>query len=185
MAAGRGSGTTAIPLCWDGTKKVNAMACEHIQIPGGSMAIVCGLRRGKRQRCQFCGAPGTTLCDWKCDKPTKIPHIQLAEGDTIVTVQHKYRLKVLGLQRFAVDTAPAGRPPHPVEVTMYGLVFPDGRCWLYYQWSTGKVRGDGARGTVWVLRPGTCDAPCCELHSRSVGEDVDYCMEHWQAWESA
>lgn len=50
------------------------MACEHISMPGGGYAIVCGTR--SRQRCA-CGAPATRLCDWKvpgrrsgtCDKP--------------------------------------------------------------------------------------------------------------------
>lgn len=50
------------------------MACEHVSLPGGGSAILCG--RTKRQRCA-CGAPATRLCDWKvpgkrsgtCDKP--------------------------------------------------------------------------------------------------------------------
>lgn len=50
------------------------MACEHVSLPGGGTAIVCG--RSKRQRCA-CGASATRLCDWKvagtrsgtCDTP--------------------------------------------------------------------------------------------------------------------
>lgn len=162
------------------------MNCQHVQLPNGSSAIVCGLPRPKRQRCQFCGSPATKLCDWKCDMPVKIPHYLLCAEDTLVTVQHKYRLKVQGLQRFEVDTAsPGKKSPHPVAITIYGLVFPEGQCWIYYHWSGGKIDGYGARGHVTVLRPGTCDAPCCEQHHRSVGDDTDYCMNHWKAWETA
>jgi hypothetical protein len=38
------------------------MACEHVSLPGGGAAIVCGPRR--RQRCA-CGRPASLLCDWK------------------------------------------------------------------------------------------------------------------------
>jgi hypothetical protein len=38
------------------------MACEHVTMPGGGTAIVCGAR--PRKRCA-CGRPATLLCDWK------------------------------------------------------------------------------------------------------------------------
>lgn len=49
------------------------MACEHVSLPGGGSAIICGL---KRQRCS-CGRRATLACDWKvptrksgtCDAP--------------------------------------------------------------------------------------------------------------------
>lgn len=48
------------------------MACEHVTLPGGQRAIVCGARRGKR--CKVCGRTATLACDWKieggtCDAP--------------------------------------------------------------------------------------------------------------------
>lgn len=50
------------------------MACQRIQLPDGTSAIVCGTRRAARCAC---GRPGTLLCDWKvkgrrsgtCDAP--------------------------------------------------------------------------------------------------------------------
>lgn len=50
------------------------MACEHVQLPDGGSAIVCG--RGRKPKCA-CGAPSTLACDWKvpsrqsgtCDAP--------------------------------------------------------------------------------------------------------------------
>lgn len=38
------------------------MKCEHVPMPTGGFAIVCG-RTVRRQRCQ-CGAPATLFCDW-------------------------------------------------------------------------------------------------------------------------
>ena len=38
------------------------MTCEHVPVPGGGFAIVCG-RFPRRQRCN-CGAPATLFCDW-------------------------------------------------------------------------------------------------------------------------
>lgn len=42
------------------------MTCHHVQMPGGTVAIVCDGRRPKRCRC---GNKATLLCDWKV--PTK------------------------------------------------------------------------------------------------------------------
>lgn len=49
------------------------MPCQHVALPGGGAAIVCG---GARQRCA-CGRPATLFCDWRiagkkngtCDRP--------------------------------------------------------------------------------------------------------------------
>lgn len=51
------------------------MTCEHVSLPGGGTAIVCGPRR-RRSKCA-CGRPADQLCDWKvpgkksgtCDAP--------------------------------------------------------------------------------------------------------------------
>lgn len=52
------------------------MACEHVSLPGGGSAIVCG-RRSRKAKCCSCGKPAGLLCDWKvkekrsgtCDEP--------------------------------------------------------------------------------------------------------------------
>lgn len=49
--------------------------CEHIKLPGGVTAIVCGVRHNTKF-CA-CGRPADMLCDWKvsgkrsgtCDRP--------------------------------------------------------------------------------------------------------------------
>lgn len=40
------------------------MACEHVSLPGGGHAIVCGTRSTRKERCA-CGRVATLLCDWK------------------------------------------------------------------------------------------------------------------------
>lgn len=52
------------------------MTCEHVTLPDGTAAIVCGPRRRKAKCCK-CGKPAGLLCDWKvktkrsgtCDEP--------------------------------------------------------------------------------------------------------------------
>lgn len=41
------------------------MACHHIRMPYGPMAIICGGRRGRRnpERCFYCGGEATLQCD--------------------------------------------------------------------------------------------------------------------------
>lgn len=39
------------------------------------------------------------------------------------------------------------------------------------------------KAAMTVFRPGTCDAPACDAHSREVGDDRHYCQSHWRAWE--
>jgi hypothetical protein len=38
--------------------------CEHIKMPNGDVAIICGLRSTRRY-CSKCGRPAALLCDWK------------------------------------------------------------------------------------------------------------------------
>lgn len=44
------------------------MACEHVTLPDGTRAIVCGPRRPRR-KCT-CGRAATLLCDWKTGDST-------------------------------------------------------------------------------------------------------------------
>ncbi len=58
------------------------MACEHVKLTDGTMAIICGVRV-KRQFCS-CGRIADLLCDWKvkakksgtCDRPICRQHAQ-------------------------------------------------------------------------------------------------------------
>ena len=137
------------------------MMCERVKLPHGSVAIVCG----GSHSCAFCGGPADKLCDFKIEKATDIPHGRLRIGDVIETRQHKHHLPVRVVARFQ-DAI--------YKTTMYGLQFPDGRCWIYYLTGNDQAR---------VLKPGTCDKPCCEKCSRQPGEDLDYCMDHWRVGE--
>lgn len=49
------------------------MACEHVTLPGGGTAIICGSKR-HFQKCR-CGNRATLLCDWKipgADEPSLV-----------------------------------------------------------------------------------------------------------------
>jgi len=37
--------------------------CERVTMPGGTLAIVCGVRRPRRRRCTHC----TDAADYECD----------------------------------------------------------------------------------------------------------------------
>jgi hypothetical protein len=51
------------------------MTCEHVRLPDGTGAIICGTRR--RPKCVQCGGRADLECDWKvprrksgtCDAP--------------------------------------------------------------------------------------------------------------------
>lgn len=45
------------------------MTCEHLPLPGGGSAIVCG-KFGPRDKCP-CGRTATRLCDWKVETVRK------------------------------------------------------------------------------------------------------------------
>lgn len=65
------------------------MPCQHVRLPDGSAAIVCG-PRPRIKRCA-CGRPADKLCDWKvktkksgtCDKPicSKCSHVPAPDKD--------------------------------------------------------------------------------------------------------
>lgn len=96
------------------------MPCDHVDLPGGGHAIICG-RRAPVKRCVHCGRPSSRLCDYPltgakagktCDRPicagctTHIPpdtdycrtHAELIEreGKTLAEVQAEMPRPVFG-----------------------------------------------------------------------------------------
>jgi hypothetical protein len=143
------------------------MACERVQIPGGPVAIVCGLRRKKAAACKFCGQPSSKLCDWKCERFELVPYRDVKVGDTV---------------RRAVDS----NRPNATVMSIEGS--PDSATLrftieIHSRPPRLKTFDVGIGSRCRVLRPGTCDNPICELHSRNVDEYVDYCMDHWHSWK--
>lgn len=62
--------------------------CEHVKLPGGDSAIICGARGAAPRHCA-CGREAVALCDWKmpakesgtCDRPICAVHTkQVARG---------------------------------------------------------------------------------------------------------
>lgn len=70
------------------------MACEHIKLPDGSTAIICGTR-SRKQFCA-CGRECEFLCDWKvpdkktgtCDRPMCGHHATQVGPEKHLCAQH-------------------------------------------------------------------------------------------------
>ncbi len=119
------------------------------------------------QPCAFCPTLSPLLCDWPiCDKQVEVRADEVLHGDRVwISRSRTARLgiaEVLGI--FGVGAV---------------LVFKLRTNRGSYEW----VRHPTAMVTL--LRPGTCDAPMCDLHTREVGDDLHYCQTHWRAWEDA
>lgn len=50
--------------------------CERIQMPGGGVAIICGVRRRRRPACVHCGQPSA----FECDGPPRTPRHQTCDN---------------------------------------------------------------------------------------------------------
>jgi hypothetical protein len=69
--------------------------CEHINLPGGGHAILCGTRR--KPRYCACGRECQFLCDWKvagkksgtCDKPICAQHAKQVAPDKHLCPEHQ------------------------------------------------------------------------------------------------
>ncbi|HEX4311913.1 MAG TPA: hypothetical protein VHZ25_17920 [Acidobacteriaceae bacterium] len=128
------------------------MSCEVIQ-SGFGPAFVCGTSK-RPKPCHFCGSPSLFLCDFKGEHPTITPIADLRVGDR--RAYDNWRIVY-----------------HAVEgETVYFAVEKNGGAVTQ---SKGPIHG-----VLTVLRPGTCDEPCCYNCAREVDEDVHYCRgSHW------
>ena len=71
------------------------MSCEHIQLPNGGVAIICGMR-GRRKFCA-CGRACAFECDWKvrekksgtCDAPICAQHAKQVGPDKHLCPLHQ------------------------------------------------------------------------------------------------
>lgn len=150
------------------------MNCSTIVVPspnGPIRAIVCGTRP-KPKRCAFCGDASEALCDWPAARWSPVPVETLKVGDVWITQTAQKRGIVVGIVDLREHPdSPAG------EAFQFWIQIPGHQDPYPYR----RVRGDQAVTEVW----GTCDKPVCFRHRREVGEDRDYCLEHWNAWEGA
>ena len=71
------------------------MACEHIKLPDGTVAIICGARSSKKY-CS-CGRPADLLCYWKvkerksgtCDRGVCRQHALQVGPDKHLCQEHR------------------------------------------------------------------------------------------------
>lgn len=155
-----------------------AMACRVFSDPAvfdGATIIACGPEL--RRKCKFCDCRhANALCDWPVIKPVHFePYDAIGEGD-ILAQPGGWRARIQELQPRAgcldvravvLDLGKRAGIPRRVKPP-FRTAFP------ISPHNFQKFR---------VMRPGTCDNPCCARHRRHVGPDRDYCMDHWRAWE--
>ena len=139
------------------------MGCATFEVEGVRVrGFVCG--RGinpKRKKCKFCGGHSEVLCDWPTECLKKVLPVDLKAGDRIVPFSDGRDIRQIV----------------SIERTRNG----DGFV-IVWEWR-GEAQPPYVMSSVRPIKkavPGTCDNPCCFRHHRSVGEDVDYCQEHWQ-----
>jgi hypothetical protein len=128
----------------------------------GATAIICGTPAPKQ--CAFCTARSTKLCDWPVERQKQVPAKSLKADDRIFPFSSGREARTL----ISVE-----RRDEWVVVT-----------WIWNGIEAQPLR-IGVEGNARLAVKGTCDQPCCDAHHRSVGEDVDYCMEHWKVEEIA
>ena len=138
-----------------------------------------------RHACQFCSSrSGLVPCAWPVTKSQYVAESSLVVGDILHAAWAGFRSPVLAVSRFR-STRFARGEPYGLEhdITMVGL-------------QRGGASAKELAAPVHVLayvagpcqviveRPAPCDALCCDLHRRDVGDAVAYCMAHWRAWET-
>ena len=116
--------------------------------------------------CTFCTEPAATECRWPVIQPVKIRVADLVAGDALYPLGawSESLPGPFGVTSILRDEG------GPVLVT----VDYEGHTWQYRY---------PAAGTVYVLGTGPCGKPCCDHHTRQIEEGLDYCVEHWRAWE--
>lgn len=88
------------------------MACEHIKLPNGDTAIICGMR-ARKQFCA-CGRECEFLCDWKvpgkksgtCDKPICGTHALQVAPEKHLCPEHQKANEVWKRHRSVLPVQP-------------------------------------------------------------------------------
>jgi hypothetical protein len=83
--------------------------CEHLKLPDGGFAIICGGHRAKAY-CA-CGRPSQFLCDWKvpgrksgtCDKPICAQHALNVAPDRDLCPEHQREFELWKRRHPGVD----------------------------------------------------------------------------------
>ena len=86
------------------------MACYKVQLPGGAVAIVCGVKP-RVKKCATCGRPAARECDW-CDQPV-CSTCATRKGSVDACPEHNYEFQ----EREAIqgDVVPAAVKIDPLD----------------------------------------------------------------------
>jgi hypothetical protein len=150
------------------------MACHVLTLPNGGTAIVC-CPRPRRRKCSQCGCPDAkALCDWPMLKPVRFEPFDAIAIDQVLNQEGGWRCHINDIVRARDIEA----------ILIHGLVLDLGK------WAAGALRrslpfetsfsiGPGNFQKFRVEAPATCDKPCCFRCRIHVGDDRDYCSDHW------
>lgn len=124
-------------------------------------------------KCRFCASPWAARCSWPSADFIRATYREIKEGDRV---------------RRSTESASLAARPSAIVRSIEPLAFEgfsDDLIIIVLQIGTkGKeitVRKDSP---VRVLRPQPCGLPVCESHLRRVWDGVEYCAEHWHAWQA-
>ncbi len=115
------------------------------------------------KHCRYCGRLTAARCMWPKLRTERVRVASVQLGDRIVEFRGARAPRVVVFLQLV-----------PAEATVYLGTEYQGRV-LQAEYAANRD----------VLRAveGTCGAPCCCLHRRSVGPQRSYCERHWRAWE--
>jgi hypothetical protein len=152
------------------------MSCEVVTVDGvfgGSPMFVCS--EDVRPSCAICHqGHAPFLCDWPVERKVHVPAFSVEVGDVWITQQAGKRGSVVVIEYLDIHGRPWATKADSIERRFWVAIPGHKDHYPYIRFEIDSVE---------TLRPGTCDAPCCDAHVREVAEERHYCADHWRAWE--
>lgn len=133
----------------------------------------------RRYRCRFCRRWTMHTCAWIVERPRRVDIAEINPYD--ILCGEGFLLKPTRDRWTVLDSERIGQ--RTIRLTVVGRRRGEGPYCGAPPVTAQRGVTMFAGETVWVLRPTRCGAPCCSHHRRHPGPGVDYCADHWRAWE--
>ena|SRR5581483_6092635 len=133
-------------------------------------SLILGARQ-TRGACVFCGQVSTGRCSWPVEKFLSVRYNELQPGDRVKRA----------LEFQTIEQRPAAVVVSNTRITIDGYI--DGREIVLQTGSREKTIRVRGYSDVRRAVQQHCGKTVCDLHSRSVADGVEYCADHWTAWE--